>query len=111
MNKSMAETWSSISYSELAGNATIHLKIQIKNIPTAKSKSAISVKIAEVNHYHLAVSITLKIIIIIIITRSSEMNIAPDINNNLRSIDLFTIDQKFVMIYLKLARVFVAINF
>ena len=39
-------------------------------------------------------------------TRSSEMNVAPDIRS-----DLFTIDQKFMMIYLKLARVFVAINF
>ena len=42
-------------------------------------------------------------------TRSFEMKIATDINNHL--IYLFTIDQKFVMIYLKLARVFVAINF
>ena len=42
-------------------------------------------------------------------TRSFEMNIATDINNHL--IYLFTIDQKFVMIYLKLARLFVAINF
>ena len=42
-------------------------------------------------------------------TRSFEMKIGTDINNHL--IYLFTIDQKFVMIYLKLARVFVAINF